>query len=350
MSVSPFDHPLLSAILGDEETAQLFSVESELAAMIAFERALAEAEASEGIIDQAAADAIVPALAKFSPDMPRLRAGVARDGLVVPELVRQLREAVGEPHGAKLHFGSTSQDVIDTALVLRLKPIVERFDRQLVELIGRFVAMSARFGSRNLTGVTRMQAAIPIRVSDRIASWRQPLERHRQRLSEQSPRLLIVQFGGAAGTLEKFSDKGPALRKAVAIRLGLGDAPQWQSQRDNLAEFASWLSLVTGTLGKLGQDLALMALNGKEIALAGGGGSSAMPHKRNPVITEVLVALARFNATQLSGMHEALVHEQERSGANWTFEWMLLPQMVVSTAAALRLAIELTSRVESLGS
>jgi 3-carboxy-cis,cis-muconate cycloisomerase len=234
--------------------------------------------------------------------------------------------------------------------VLRLKPIVERFDRQLVELIGRFVAMSARFGSRKLTGVTRMQAAIPIRVSDRIASWRQPLERHRQRLAEQSPRLLIVQFGGAAGTLEKFGDKGPALRKAVAVRLGLGDAPQWQSQRDNLAEFASWLSLVTGTLGKFGQDLALMALDGKEIALAGGGGSSAMPHKRNPVITEVLVALARFNATQLEGMHEALVHEQERSGTNWTFEWMLLPQMVVATAAALRLAIELTSRVESLGS
>ena len=165
MTVSPFDHPLLSAILGDEETARQFSAESELAAMIAFERALAEAEAAEGIIDQAAADAIVPALARFSPDMAKLRAGVARDGLVVPELVRQLREAVGEPHGAKVHFGSTSQDVIDTALVLRLKPVVERFDRQLVELIGRFVAMSARFGSRKLTGVTRMQAAIPIHVS-----------------------------------------------------------------------------------------------------------------------------------------------------------------------------------------
>src|SRR5262245_53771653 len=108
MSVSPFDHPLLSAILGDEEAARQFSVEAELAAMIAFEGVLAEAEAAEGIIDQAAADTIVPALAKFSPDMTGMRAGVARDGLVVPELVRQLREAVGEPHGAKVHFGSTS--------------------------------------------------------------------------------------------------------------------------------------------------------------------------------------------------------------------------------------------------
>jgi 3-carboxy-cis,cis-muconate cycloisomerase len=289
-------------------------------------------------------------MASFTPDMEKLRAGVACDGLVVPELVRQLREAVSEPHGARVHFGGTSQDVIDTALVLRLKPVVERFDRQLAELIGRFVAMNARFGDKGLSGFTRMQLAIPIHVSDRIAAWRQPLERHRQRLAEQSARLLVVQLGGAAGTLEKFEDKGPALRKAIAARLGLGDALQWQSQRDNLADFASWLSLVTGSLGKFGQDVALMAQSGGEIALIGGGGSSAMPHKRNPVVAEVLVALARFNATQLSGMHQALVHEQERSGANWTLEWMLLPQMVTAAAAALRLAIELTGRIESLGS
>jgi 3-carboxy-cis,cis-muconate cycloisomerase len=350
MTVSPFDHPLQSAILGDDEAARLFSIDSELAAMIAFERALAEAEAAEAIIDQAAANAIVAALASFAPDMEKLRAGVARDGLAVPELVRQLREAVGEPYGAQVHFGGTSQDVIDTALVLRLKPIVERFDRQLAELIGRFVAMSARFGGNGLSGFTRMQLAIPIHVSDRIAAWRRPLERHRQRLAEQSSRLLVVQFGGAAGTLEKFEDKGAALRKTLAARLGLGDTQQWQSQRDSLADFASWLSLVTGSLGKFGQDVALMVQSGGEIALAGGGGSSAMPHKRNPVIAELLVALARFNATQLCGMHQALVHEQERSGTSWTLEWMLLPQMVTATAAALRLATELTGRIESIGS
>ena len=140
-----------------------------------------------------------------------------------------------------------------------------------------------------------------------------------------------MQFGGAAGTLEKLGDKGRAVRAALAAALGLGDAPQWQSQRDRIAELGGWLATITGALGKLGQDVALMAQAGGEIALAGGGSSSAMPHKANPVGAEVLVALARFNAAQLGGLHQAMVHEQERSGAAWTLEWLLLPPMLIAT-------------------
>jgi 3-carboxy-cis,cis-muconate cycloisomerase len=350
MSVSPFDHLLLSALLGDEEAARQFSLECELAAMLDFERALAEAQAAEGIIDKAAAQAIVAALASFSPDLERLKAGVARDGVVVPELVRQLRAVVAEPHHALVHFGATSQDVIDTALMLRLKPIVDLLDRRLATLSECFGVIDARFGGNRLTAMTRMQPAMEIRVSDRIAAWRRPLERHRERLFEQSRRLLVVQFGGAAGTLEKFGDKAAALRRTLAEHLGLADVPQWHSQRDGIADFADWLSLTSGSLGKFGQDVALMAQGGGEISLSGGGGSSAMPHKRNPVAAEALTALARFNATQLSGMHQALVHEQERSGAAWTLEWLLLPQMVTATAAALRLALELANQIETLGS
>ncbi|WP_137932576.1 3-carboxy-cis,cis-muconate cycloisomerase [Mesorhizobium comanense] len=349
MTVSPFDHPLLSALLGDEEASRHFSVEAEIDAMLEFESALAEAEAQNGIIARDAAAAIVTALASFRPDTALLRAGVAKDGVAVPELVRQIRVAVGEPHGDKVHFGATSQDVIDTSLVLRLKATVEHVSLLLTETIIRLTSLEEHFGDRALTGMTRMQPAIPIKVSDRVTSWRAPLQRHQERLSEQSSRLLVVQFGGAAGTLEKQGGKGPAVRAALAAKLGLADAPQWQSQRDALADFAGWLSLVTGSLGKFGQDIALMAQGGTDIALSGGGGSSAMPHKQNPVKAEALVALARFNAAQLSGMHQALIHEQERSGAAWTLEWLLLPQMVVATAAALRLAAELAGQIESLG-
>jgi len=349
MTVSPFDHPLLSGLLGDEEAARLFSVEAEITAMLDFERALAQAQAENGVIAGDAEAAIQSALASLRPDTAKLRAGVAKDGVVVPELVRQIKAAVGEPHNAFVHFGATSQDVIDTALVLRLRQAIDHIGLLLSENIVRLTGLEQEFGGRGLTAMTRMQPAIPIKVADRIAAWRAPLEQHQLRLKERSARLLVVQFGGAAGTLDQLGDKAEAVRAALAARLGLDDAPQWHSQRDALADFAGLLSLVTGSLGKFGQDIALMAQAGIDIELSGGGGSSAMPHKQNPVKAEALVALARFNATQLSGMHQALVHEQERSGAAWTLEWLLLPQMVVATAAALRLAAELARQIESLG-
>jgi 3-carboxy-cis,cis-muconate cycloisomerase len=349
MPVSPFDHPVLSGLLGDEEVLRQFSFEAELAAMLAFERALAEAEAEHDVIPATAAAAIGKALASFQPDIARLKAETARDGVVVPELVRQLRVAVGRQHGERVHFGATSQDVIDTALVLRLKQAAARLDLSLKEVAGLLGALEERFGGRMLTGITRMQSALPIRVSDRIASWRRPLERHRGRLAEQGERLFVVQFGGAVGTLDRLGERAGDVRRALAAKLGLADGPQWHVQRDALAEFAGWLSLVTASLGKFGQDVALMAAIGGEIELSGGGGSSAMPHKQNPVKAEALVALARFNAAQLSAVHGALVHEMERSGAAWTLEWLTLPQMAAATAGALRLAGELARQIESLG-
>jgi 3-carboxy-cis,cis-muconate cycloisomerase len=349
MSVSPFDHPLLSALLGDEEAARAFAVPAEIAALIAVERALAEAEAAEGVIRPAATRVISAALDSFTPDLNGLKAGLARDGMVLPELVKQIRLGVSEQYRDEVHFGSTSQDIIDTGLVLRLKPIVERYEVRLGELVASLAALEEKFGGNPLMGVTRMQRAIPITARDRIATWRQPLERHRERLPDVRRRLLVVQFGGPAGTLEKLGDKGAEVRKGLADRLGLADAPQWHSQRDAFADFAGWLSLVTASLGKFGQDIALMALVGGEIELSGGGGSSAMPHKQNPVAAETLVTLSRFNATLVSGMHHALVHEQERSGTAWTLEWMLLPQMIVATAAAMRLAVKLVGQIKSIG-
>lgn len=349
MAVSAFDHPLLSGLFGDEEVETLFGFDAELAAMLRFEIALAEAEAETGVIPAEAASAIADALAGFKPDMAALRNGVARDGVMVPELVRQMREMIGAPHADRLHFGATSQDAIDTALVLRLKLVLEMLERRLYELTERFDQLDKRFGRNPLMGRTRMQAAIRISAGDRIRSWREPLVRHKARLGALRPALLAVQFGGAVGTLDKLGGKGNAVRAALAQRLGLADVPQWQSQRDRLTEFAGFLSLLSGSLGKFGQDVALMAQSGDEIELSGGGGSSAMPHKQNPVAAEILVTLARFNATQLSGMHHALVHEQERSGSSWSLEWLILPQMIVAAGATLRLAAELAGRIDRIG-
>ncbi|GAA4170576.1 3-carboxy-cis,cis-muconate cycloisomerase [Shinella granuli] len=349
MTVSPFDHPYLSGLLGDEAVAALFSVAAELEAMLAFEVALAKAEAEAGVIPADAAGAIEAAAHRFSPDVASLRAATARDGVVVPDFVRQLRAAVGEPHGRHVHVGATSQDVIDSGLMLRLSRVLPVLEKRLGGLAGVLDGLAASFGDREMMGRTRMQAAIPITVADRVGAWRTPLERHRTRLTGLMEEGLAVQFGGAAGTLEKLDGRAPAVRAALARKLGLADVPQWHSQRDRILDLAALLSGITGSLGKIGQDVALMADRGDEIVLAGGGGSSAMPHKQNPVAAEVLVTLARFNAAQLGGLAQAMVHEQERSGAAWTLEWLILPQMVVAAGAALRLADTLLSSLRRLG-
>lgn len=349
MTVSPFDHPYLSGLLGDEAVAALFSVAAELEAMLAFEVALAKAEAEAGVIPAEAAGAIEVAAHRFSPDVASLRTATARDGVVVPDFVHQLRTAVGEPHGRHVHVGATSQDVVDSGLMLRLSRVLPVLENRLEGLASMLDGLAASFSGRALMGRTRMQAAIPIAVADRVGAWRAPLERHCTRLSGLMEERFPVQFGGAAGTLEKLGEKAPAVRAALARNLGLADVPQWHGQRDRILDLAALLSGITGSLGKIGQDVALMADRGEEIALAGGGSSSAMPHKQNPVAAEGLVALARFNAAQLGGLAQAMVHEQERSGAAWTLEWLILPQMVVAAGAALRLADTLLSSIRRLG-
>ncbi|MDP9807760.1 3-carboxy-cis,cis-muconate cycloisomerase [Rhizobium tibeticum] len=346
MTISAFDHPFLCGLLGDDETAAYFSAEADIRAMLAFEAALAKAEAVHGLILPDAARRIGVVCATFEPDLSQLRAAAACDGVVVADLVKQLRKAVGSPFSDCVHLAATSQDVIDTSLMVRLKAVAFLFSNRLSKIAQAFDDLDARFGKARLMGRTRMQAAIAITVSDRLRAWRAPLEGYRDRLTEQR---FLVQFGGAAGTLDKLQDKAPAIRAALAQELGLSDEPQWQSQRGLIVDLASLISLISGSLGKFGQDIALLAQAGDEIELAGGGGSSAMSHKQNPVAAETLVALARFNATQLSGIHQSLVHEQERSGAAWTLEWLILPQMVMATAASLRLAFELTGNIRRIG-
>jgi len=338
VSISVFDHPVMGRLLGDDEAAGYFSVTAEIAAMLAFESALAAATADQGFISDEAASAISELSATFTPDIDALGEAVARDGVMVPELVRQMRARLGEPHAFSLHFGATSQDVVDTALVLRLKPLLDLLGERLERVLERLAAIDQGDGDIQLAARTRMQIAIPIHLSDRLRNWSQPLERARDDLAVIRSRVLRLQFGGAAGTLDRFDGKGDdvAERLAFLLDLALADG-NWHTQRDGLVMLAEWLSRVTGALGKIGQDIVLMAQNGvDDVTLGDAGGSSAMAHKHNPVKGEILVALSRFNAVQLAAMHLALVHEQERSGSAWTLEWLVLPQMIVATAAALR--------------
>ena len=347
MSVSPFHQSMLAGLLGDPEVSALFSVEAELDCLVAFEEALAEAEGAEGVIPAEAGRAIAEHADQVELDHGALAAATARDGVVVPELVRQLREGIGERHGAHVHFAATSLDAIDTGLALRLQRLSYILGDRIDALVGDLDALEARFGSTRVMAHTRMQAAIPVTATRKILSWRDPLVRHRARLETAIADIAILHFGGAAGTLDKLGKESVTVERRMAQRLGLRkvDRPR-HSERDGIVAYSGWLAGLTGSLGKMGQDIALMAQTEMgEVVLSAGGGSSAMPHKVNPVAAETLVALARFNATLASGMQHAMVHENERSGAAWMLEWMLLPQMAVAAGTALATARSLVASI-----
>jgi 3-carboxy-cis,cis-muconate cycloisomerase len=187
---------------------------------------------------------------------------------------------------------------------------------------------------------TRMQRALEVRVADRIGIWKAPLLHHLDALAGLQVNAVAAQLAGPVGTLDELGDKGPLVRKRLAERLGLADpGGSWHTDRARIVDIGHWLAKVSGTLGKIGQDVVLMAQNEVgEVRLEGGGQSSAMAHKRNPISAELLVTLARYNAVELGALHQALVHEGERSGSAWTLEWLALPQMVATTGASLKLA------------
>ncbi len=335
---------MLSALVGDPEIEALFTDDADLAAMLRFEMALAKAEAAAGLIPDDHAAGIAGACATFVADWPAMRAGLARDGVVVPELLRQLRAAVGEPAGRSLHRGATSQDVVDTSLVLRLAPVLDMLDGRLVALGAALAHVAERDGAIPLMAQTRMQQALPFTAADKVRTWRAPLGRHRDRLVELRPRLLLLQLGGPVGTRGELGDAAEVIAADMARTLGLGEAEPWHSQRDGIVAFGGWLALVAGSLGKMGQDVALMVQNEVgAVRLAGGGTSSAMAHKQNPVSAELLVTLARFTAGLAGTLGGAMLHENERSGSAWTLEWLVLPQMLVATGTALRRALSLVA-------
>lgn len=344
-----FDHPWLRTLFGDPEVGELWSAESQLEHYRAFEVALAHALEASGRVPVDHGRKAAAAIDGAEIDMGNLAKATLRDGVPIPEFVRQIR-AQADGSEAAIHTGATSQDVLDTALSLTLRQVTGVLIDRLQELDRSLAKLASDKGNAPLMGRTRMQAALPITVADRIRIWRQPLRDHIAGLKTLKPRVERLQLGGAVGTRNGFGDAGERIASHMAEALDLVSGPVWHTDRTGLAEYAGRLSLVTGTLGKFGQDIALMAQQGiNEVNLKGGGGSSAMPHKSNPILAELLVTLSRFNATQIAGLHQALVHEQERSGSAWMLEWMILPQMAVTTGRALGAAQQLCFSIGEIG-
>lgn len=339
---------LFGSLFCDAQTAEVFAAPQFLGRMIAFEVAWTHALIAAGLVADSDGVQALDALGAF--DAGHFRAASDADGVPVPSLVAALR--AGLPPGAAkaIHTGATSQDVIDTAMVLSCLTVLADFDARLGLLGDALEELERREGGAPLQARTRMQAALPATVALRVGAWRRLVQTQRDRLPALCADLARVQIGGAIGLRDLPEGKGEAVAAQVAKALGLGVTAVWHTDRSPMVGLGHWLTLVAGAMGKIGQDIALMAQQGvDEVALAGGGSSSAMPHKNNPVLAETMVALARHVAALQGTLAQAMIHEQERSGAAWPLEWLTLPAMAEGTGAALRHGSALIGSVTQIG-
>lgn len=333
---------LFARLLGDAEMAALMGDEAAISAMLRAEAALSRAQGRLGIIPKDAAAAIAKAAETLRPDPDGLAAGVARAGIAAQPVIGALKTAAGD-HSAWVHFGATSQDIVDTGLMIQLSQALALLRSRLSDLSDLLAAKAREYADLPIPAHTRFQIAAPTTLGAKIAIWRAPLLRQLQRLDELLPRLLNVSLYGAAGTSAALGEQAGAIRQAMAAELELG-APEtpWHSTRDMIAELGGWLSLTTGALGKIGADLVLLGQSELAQVSAGtGGASSTMPQKSNPVAAETLVTLARLNAGDLGALHQAMVHAYERDGSVLEMEWALLPAMLERTAAGLAIGQDL---------
>jgi 3-carboxy-cis,cis-muconate cycloisomerase len=345
------DSEIFGPLFTDAEISALFTDQAYIRCLVEVETALARAEGRLGVIPSGAAKQICNRAQADKIDIPGLAKGTARSGFPIIALVQELRRAVGGEAASYLHWGATTQDVMDTACVLQLRGAIKLFRTRIAEIARHLGQLSDRHRATVLAGRTHGQQALPVSFGLKVATWLAPLVRHIQRLDEMSLRLLAVQFGGAAGTLAALDDKGLDVAKALATELGLAlPVMPWHAQRDSLVEFAGWLSLVTGSLGKMAQDIILLAQTEvgelSESAEEGRGGSSTMPQKSNPVTSELILAAARANASLLSALHHAQIQEHERATHGWQVEWLSLPQMVIVTGGALKNALYLAKNLQ----
>lgn len=350
MPASPLDSAIYGKLFADAEVSALFSDSAEVRALMLVEGALAKVQGRLGLIPEVSAAAIHRASLELQLDPGGLGAGVADNAVPTPGLVAMFREAMQAPeHAAFVHWGATSQDIMDTGLALRLRQALGLLDERLGALSLALADLAERHAETPMVARTYGQAAVVTSFGAVVAAWGRPLLRHRSRLAAVREDVQQVSLSGAAGTLSAMGDKGPEVRSGLAEALGLGDpGTSWHNTRDGIAALAGWLTGVTGSLGKMGEDLLFLTQSGiGEVTLAQGGGSSTMPQKANPVAPSVLSANARAAVGLNSVLQSALPHRQERDAAAWLSEWLSLPQLVILTAKSLSLAKDLASTLEA---
>jgi 3-carboxy-cis,cis-muconate cycloisomerase len=333
---------LIESLATTDPLSELFSDQSVLQALLDFEVALARAEERLGIVPHAAADRIAAAAKAEALDVAALSRDMLRAGTPGIPLVKALTERVRaiDPEAAGyLHWGATSQDVADTALVLLLKraqPILAGDISRLEQALRR---LSEEHKNTVMLGRTLMQGAPPITFGLKAAGWLGAVHRSGKRLDSSFAETLILQFGGASGTLASLGERGPAVALALSKELGLAypEAP-WHTHSDRLANLLCDCGVLTGSLGKIARDISLLMQNEvAEVAEPGGhgrGGSSTLPHKRNPIGCALTLAAACRVPGEVAAFLTAMVQEHERGAGGWQAEWPIVASVIQSTGLA----------------
>ena len=339
MPVNPADSVVMGTLYGSDAMRAVFDETAQTQRMLDVEAALARVQARLGIIPQGAAAAIEKAARIENLRTDELAAAARNVGYPVVGLVRGLSRAAGEA-GGWTHWGATTQDIMDSATVLQVRAGLALIREELVAIVTALSGQAERHRHTVMAGRTHLQHALPVTFGLKCAVWTQPLLAHLDRLDQLRPRVELVSFAGAAGTLASLGTQGVAVMEALAAELGLGaPAAPWHVCRDGLAETVSFLGLACGSLAKIATDIILLAQT--EVAevtepyVAGRGASSTMPQKRNPIASEYILAAARNVQALVPVMQGAMAQDHERATGPWQAEMLALPQCFVLTHGAL---------------
>jgi len=327
--------PATGALFTTRAMTDVFSAQALVRQMLRFESALARAEARAGIVPAAAADAIAAACHADRYDATAILADAARAGTPAIPLVRLLTERVDPASRGWVHWGATSQDVVDTALVLQMRDGLDLLGGDLRAVAERAADLAQRHRHTVMAGRTLLQHASPVTFGLKAARWLALVVRQIDALDALRVDALALQLGGAVGTLAPLGDAGLAVVARLADELGLPapDLP-WHAERDRIARVAAAVGIVAGAMSKIAGDVVLLAQTEVGEVAAGDGGSSAMPQKRNPVDAMSALASARLAVAMVPTLLDAGGHEHERAAGAWQAEWVAIPQLFGHTASA----------------
>lgn len=340
MSSSVMDSEVYRGIFVSERMRKVFSDESLMQKWLDAWVALARAEADLGVIPQEAAKKIADKASFEVFDPILIREGIVDTTHPLIVQIRQFTDAVGGREGGFIHWGATTQDIMDTAVVLQMKEAQEVLLDQLNKFLKTLLLLADKYKSTIMPGRTHGQHALPITLGYKIAIWADEIGKHIERLEAGQDRYLVSSFSGAAGTLASISEHGLAIQEKYSEYLGLKQATiTWHVQRDGFAEYSSYIAMIAGTIGKIANEI--INLQRTEIGEIEEGfkdgqiGSSTMPHKRNPMICEYVVGLTRVVQRNASLSFDAMLQEHERDMTFWTTEWSYIPQINMMTSGGI---------------